>query len=518
MVERKRLDFTPDKRILRTISKTGHSFKAAFSEMIDNSLDSFKSVESQVEQDYVTVSIQFAMKGQEGRFLYKNSLGEDYDIEIWDDAGGMDENAFKKCLKLAYVNEKQQSNSIRRYGVGLKTSLLSLGSKFKIMSRPIGSKKMYVLEYDDKKFVEDEKANWDSIFFEIREEEDKEFPEHGTVIKIKKNEDLKIYPVKISQMRTAFSIQYDRFLKKDDNTKRELKLIINRKEVIPESKELITFEGKDRHHFEFDLSSGKKINGWFGFYPKGRKKGQVQGQFGFDLIWRRRIITTHSKIGIRTHPEYQRIYGDIHLDELEVDFHKTSFIEDSNDYVDFKSHMEFFLNGPEYDDAKENLEKENKKTIIQLEQEKKQFLPLKRFLDCVKESRKLREKIKQLIELIHKDDILPIPLSQLNDLTERIANEAIPLDNIPKQDIIIDEIIKDVEEQHRKRIEHNRHETSDTAQTDIEETENQPTDQEKQQLFYKKADKKEFDIKIVVDAAGNVVSLEDTDNIIKWNQ
>jgi len=519
--EQVKLDFVPDKRILRAISLTGSPFKDSFSELIDNSLDSFKASENKLENDYVTVSIQFRTPGQEGIFLYKNKEGEDYDIEIWDDAGGMMEEEFKKCLKLAYVDEKKiHEGSIRRYGVGLKTSLLSLGKRFKIMSRPVGSDKIFSLVYDDDKFVNNKDMNWDSLFFSI-EDDDPNFPKHGTVLKIKKRDDLKIYASKISQMRSYFKVQYGRFLQDNDSSKKEIHITINRDEVIAEPLRLIKFKENKKHHFSFKLSSGKEVKGWYGFYGKGEKHGQVKGSSGFDLIWQRRIIERYSRdIGLRVHPEYQRIYGEIHLDGLEVDFHKTNFVKDKIDYVDFVQNMEYMLKGTDYNEAVEyfNSKDENTKTLAQLDEDTKQFRALFDFLSYIKRSRDLRKNIDRVIYDLDENDILPIPLEKLKDLENRLFYESVPLDSIPDQEKIIENLEADLKKQRELRKqseEKEKNEKEGEKSSAGEKSDKQAGTGEKDDdskgadIFFKFGAEEDFDIKIYIDDKKNIVKIVD---------
>ena len=74
--------------------------------------------------------------------------------------------------------------------------------------------------------------------------------------------------------------------------------------------------------------------GWVGFRPVGLKNtGVVSKQnYGFNIFWRSRLIASNEKVGFRAHTEFQRLLGELHLDDFPVTHNKRDIVRDSDAY------------------------------------------------------------------------------------------------------------------------------------------------------------------------------------------
>jgi len=62
------------------------------------------------------------------------------------------------------------------------------------------------------------------------------------------------------------------------------------------------------------------------------KKRSIQGHYGINLFKNGRLIKPFAKFGFPAHPETAKIIGELNLDHVPVNFHKSEFIEESNEY------------------------------------------------------------------------------------------------------------------------------------------------------------------------------------------
>jgi len=391
MISKKIVDITPDRTLITKMGKASHyDVWQALSELIDNAVDArINEVKKPVE-----ISIQFSSFG--GTFLFGNE-GE-YDLEVSDDGKGMNFEEFSTCLKLAFVGKKKEKKTrLGKFGLGLKTSVSSLGSKFKIISKAYKGNERYSLVFDEKDFIE--KGDW-SKFRIIKEEDSGKW--HGTIIKIKSRKEVRIYKEKINRLKEKFSLQYSYLMQNDI-----LKIKVNTGQVKPHEPEL----EKDpenapdgKYPLEFTLSTGQKVSGWYGFRELGAKKSGVVSQhhYGLHIYWRQRLVAEYEKVGIRIHTEFQRLIGELHFEDFPVTHDKTNIIRDSEAYNALAGpRKEDDTNSRQYQNGE--LYKHLKKGLDNFNKQKNERIALYKEVDSAIENnyislgfgRKLKNKIKK---------------------------------------------------------------------------------------------------------------------------
>src|SRR5579863_2051079 len=154
----KTISILPDRSLMPKIGQTGYSVSQAISELVDNSID------ARVEGQLLTVEVR--IRPEPGL------------VEVSDDGAGMDEEQAANSIRLAHSSKRDK---LGEFGLGLKTAATSLGKKFEIVTKPLGSSEEFFLEYDEEKWLEI--GDWTK--HEMKFRQDAEMKRSGTTIKVK---------------------------------------------------------------------------------------------------------------------------------------------------------------------------------------------------------------------------------------------------------------------------------------------------------------------------------------------
>ena len=293
-IKTKKISILPHRSLMPKIGQTGYSTSQAIAELVDNSID------ARYEDKLLTVEIHVDLLG---KF-----------VEISDDGAGMNEETAANSIKLAQSSKKEK---LGEFGLGLKSSATSLGKKFQIITKQLDSDEEYILEYDEKKWLE--QGDWTSHDLKIQTGADK--LRSGTKIRIT---DLSFKPNGHlpSSIRKDLSTRFAPYIETG-----EVQIKVNGKRCEPDALELKTEyhppDGKEE--FRFKLESGNDVWGWRGLLTKGSDKGD----YGFRVFRRGRLILQHAKIGFNPHPEARQVIGELHLDHVPVTHNKREFIQES---------------------------------------------------------------------------------------------------------------------------------------------------------------------------------------------
>ena len=117
--------------------RTQMKLENIFKEFIDNSLQSYLTKENNDE----------LKKNGTNKCIITIKISED-EIEIKDNAYGMDLEAFKRALTLNEKNKNYPDGSLGEFGMGLKYAAISLGNKYTIESKMLGDHKKYSATID----------------------------------------------------------------------------------------------------------------------------------------------------------------------------------------------------------------------------------------------------------------------------------------------------------------------------------------------------------------------------------
>ena len=289
-MKKENISIIPDVSLFAKLGSSNYTVSEAISELIDNSIDA--------RDDKVNISIEIS----------KN------EVVIEDDGRGMNKETAINSIILGKSSKK--TGELGHFGMGLKTSCMSLGKKFSIHTTTKGSEERYSIDFDAEEW---EKTNkWDQ---QISISEDSNKKESGTKIhitRLKFNQHKNLVESLLDHLSERFGV----FINNKEAT-----IKVNNKHVKPSEPKLV--EGT-KNDFVIELSNGEKVTGWTGILEKGS-----QEKSGFNLYRYKRLIRAHEKLGYQYHPSKMWVTGEINLDPIPVTHNKREFISTDPLFADF---------------------------------------------------------------------------------------------------------------------------------------------------------------------------------------
>ena len=300
----RKIDITPDKSLLKKLGLVGYRTEQAVAELIDNSIDARLGGTERID-----VLLDFKL----GR------------IAVVDDGSGMDLDGLRNALTIA--RETKGDEKLGRFGLGLKSACSSLGKAFTLVTTTHGSKSVFTVRYDEDEWLQDLSKDWTN--FEI-DEGAKESDWHGTKIVINKIK-VPLYPNQLLNFRRRFGVRYGPYLENG-----QVRIRINSRDCQPSLSDLVA---GSKRPVDITMPGGGRLVGWVGLLTRR----SIKGDYGIHLYRNKRLISAFDKFGIRRHPDAARVVGEILLDHVPVNFHKTGFLVESPEYRD-ASH--YFMENP----------------------------------------------------------------------------------------------------------------------------------------------------------------------------
>lgn len=309
-----KIDITPSTGVYGTYKRLSYKPWYAIAEFVDNSTQSYYDHKDE-------------LRLQEGfKKLYINinySLGNDC-LEITDTAFGMDFCDFKRALIL----DKPPKNNTGRneFGMGLKTAACWFGNIWTVETTRLGENKKFKATID----VFDLQENKTSDIGYSTSSVDKN--EHYTKICIR-SLNQKMVKKTLSKIKEHLSSIY-----RNDIRNGEIDIIWNGESLTYNDPSILVEELDDgsfvewKKNINFDILSsyGKKynVNGWIGLMDPGSTSNA-----GFTLMRRGRVIIggpgenyrPDEIFGKSNSFTYQRLFGEINLDNWEVTQAKDGF-------------------------------------------------------------------------------------------------------------------------------------------------------------------------------------------------
>lgn len=286
------VDITPDKSLIKKLGFVGYRTEQAVAELIDNSIDArFGDTET------VDVTLDFR-------------LGE---IKVSDDGHGMDSAALGASLTVAKETKK---GGLGRFGLGMKSACSSLGKAFSIRTSTPESDAIFAVRYDEDRWLGDASKKWTN--FEV-EKSDKTDDWHGTQITISKIK-IPLYPNQLLNFRRRFGMRYGPYIERG-----QVRVRVNSRTCRPSMPDLVG----SKHPLVIDTAGGRMV-GWVGIL----ERRSIKGDYGMHLYQNGRLISAFDKFGILRHPSAARVVGELSLDHVPVNFHKTGFLTESPEYRD----------------------------------------------------------------------------------------------------------------------------------------------------------------------------------------
>lgn len=290
------IDITPDKSLIQKLGLVGYRTEQAIAELVDNSIDA--RLNGKTER--IVVYLNF-----EDRWIY-----------VRDDGIGMDRQDLTNAMTIAKGTKTDEK--LGKFGIGMKSACSTLGKQFQIVTAKLGSRKEYLLTYDEDQWLSNDNLTWKN--FKILEKDLKEEQQwHGTIITISKLK-VPLYPMQVTKFKENFGIRYAPYIESGQVT-----LKINTTFCRPQEPDIVKGSRRD---IVIHLRSGATITGYIALL----EKRSIKGNYGIHLFKNNRLIKAFEKFGFQHHPENARIIGKLNLDHVPVNFHKSAFLEDSLEY------------------------------------------------------------------------------------------------------------------------------------------------------------------------------------------
>ena len=296
----RKIDITPDKSLIKKLGLVGYRTEQAVAELIDNSIDARLGGTERID-----VCLDFKL----GR------------ITVSDNGSGMDLDGLRNALTIA--RETKGDGKLGQFGLGLKSACSSLGKAFTLVTVTPDSQSVFTARYDEDRWLQDQSKDWTN--FEI-DESGREDDRHGTEITISKVK-VPLYPNQLLNFRRRFGVRYGPYLESG-----QIRIRINSRDCQPSLPDLV--EGSKRP-VDVTTPSGDRLVGWVGLLAHR----SIKGDYGIHLYRNKRLISAFDKFGIRYHPDAARVVGEMSLDRVPVNFHKTGFLVESPEYRDASQHF-----------------------------------------------------------------------------------------------------------------------------------------------------------------------------------
>ena len=326
-----KVDVSPDMNMYRLLQSQDYTVHSALSEFIDNSIqsyldnrDSIQTIDKKNQKLKVKISIDSKKK----------------EIIILDNAGGINKDNFQKAIKMD-VNAKHKKSSLSKFGVGMKTAAVWFSSTWEIETSALYSKEKLISEFNLKKLLMSGETEM-SVYIENERGKN-----HYTKLTIKNSN--RIEPREYYE-ETVIPHLAETFIKFKDFMVIEIQydnITLSRKRKGKE--ENAYFIPSEPLNYPLVNSKGETINNnkkiWKKRIKLNYKGDDVRGYFiimrkgsyianpGIRLFRNRRVIEgtiiepNRPEILVGTKNKYapQRLYGELHLDNFEVNFMKTKF-------------------------------------------------------------------------------------------------------------------------------------------------------------------------------------------------
>ena len=223
-----------------------------------------------------------------------------------------DPHSFKK--RNSYRETKK--GGLGRFGLGMKSACSSLGKAFTICTSTPESDAIFTTSYDEDRWLGDASKKWTSFEIEKSDKTDNWYGTHITISKIK----VPLYPNQLLNFRRRFGMRYGPYIERG-----QVLVRVNSRTCRPSVPDLVG----GKRSLIMDVAGGR-MAGWVGIL----ERRSIKGDYGMHLYQNGRLISAFDKFGILHHPSAARVVGEMSLDHVPVNFHKTGFLTESPEYQD----------------------------------------------------------------------------------------------------------------------------------------------------------------------------------------
>lgn len=288
------MDITPDPSLLAQIGLTQDSAAHFLADLVDNAIDARGGEPARVD---ITVTADRIV------------------IRDWGD--GMDEEQLQGALVLG--RSAKPEGALGQYGFGLKSAIAALGRTAVITTSARGDGRIWQVHLDPEQIARRRGSRrWQLEYAQV---EEPGFG-HGTRIEIR---DPKVAADAdaVRDFTAKLSHIYGELLRQD-----VLRVTLNGIPLAAPVIELIG-EREPLELFTYDAAGREyRVTGWAGVSAKPRRVGS----YGFNLMWRGRVIVPWDTLGRRPHTSWNRLVGALHLDALTPTQNKRDFLRDTVEF------------------------------------------------------------------------------------------------------------------------------------------------------------------------------------------
>ena len=334
------VDIRPTVGYLSILPSISYKPWYAIAEFVDNSLQSYIDNKSKLKKIHSS-----SWKLRIGIYITNNK------IQIIDNAAGIGEKDYHRAFRAAARPEKR--DGLSEFGMGMKTAACWFSPVWEVKSKALGEKKEKKVKFDINKIVNDDIEELDI------KETSSGLNQHGTEINLYQ---LRRRPggTTKSKIKEHLSSMYRLYIKKN-----EIEIRVNDERLEYKAPPVLNapffFEvGKVKNErkikwikdISFKYGKSKKVSGFAGIFDEGRVGFSKTKYAGFNLFRRDRlIIGVGENEGFRPQPifgdskshRWQRIFGELHLDDQDVSHTKDSFIWEDDEYGEFEDKLKNYL-------------------------------------------------------------------------------------------------------------------------------------------------------------------------------
>ena len=327
-----KVDISPDMNMYKLLQSQSYSVHSALSEFVDNSIQSFidnKKAICSIDKKNISLKIKISIDTQKKEII------------ILDNASGINRENFQRAIKMG-TNTIHKKTSLSKFGVGMKTSAVWFSNTWIIETSALSSKEKLIFKFDLNRLLGRGETE-----ISVSSEKEKE-KTHYTKIIISnpfRMESKEHYEETVIPQLAETFIKFKDFLTIEIDYNN---VILSRKRKGKSAKAYFeppkplkypTVDKESKPKDSVDKIWKKKIE-------INYKNHKVKGYFmimntgsylqpGLRLFRNRRVIQgtivnpNCPEILFKTKDKFagQRLYGELHLDDFEIDFMKTKFKE-----------------------------------------------------------------------------------------------------------------------------------------------------------------------------------------------
>ena len=332
-----KVDVSPDMDIYRLLQSQSYSVYSALSEFVDNSIQSYIEKKN---------SIQITDKKTNNLKINISINSKKKEIIISDNAHGINRTNFQKAIKIG-TDTVHKKSSLSKFGVGMKTAAVWFSNTWIIETSALNSGEKLICKFDLNKLL---KSSETEISVSSEKEKEKKHYTHIIIKNSLRMESKKYYEETLIPHLAETFVKFKDFLSIEveyNNEKLQKKWKRQKNKAYFEPPEPLFYptvgsDNKPKDNIKkkwkqrVDINyEGRQVKGFFMIMEKGS-----YSQPGIRLFRNRRVIQgtvinpNRPKVLLGTENKYasQRLYGEIHLNDFDIDFMKTKFSGDLNPF------------------------------------------------------------------------------------------------------------------------------------------------------------------------------------------